>query len=96
MFCLGFNLGSSLGCCRKRALKAPQIPPATVHSLGSCQEAQALISDLTLHSGEIYFSLNLNLQLQSYTREHFISVQLMFCNGKGGLTRSQIILSFLL
>lgn len=58
---LSFDLGCSLGCCRKRSkchLDHPKT--ATAQSLGSCQKAQALISDLTFIL-EVYFSLNLNL-----------------------------------
>lgn len=46
---LSFSLGCSLGCCRKKGSKCCLDHPhtATAQSLGSCQKAQALISDLT-------------------------------------------------
>lgn len=70
----GFYSGLEPSMFQKKRPKRPPDPPAAVHSLGSCQEAQALHGALTLQAAETCFSLNLNAQLWSYKCEHFISV----------------------
>lgn len=71
---LGFTLGSSLACSKKRGLNNPWAPPAAVPSLGPCQDTQALPGALTPRAGDTCFSLNPNPQLRSYKCEHLISV----------------------
>lgn len=93
---LSFSLGCSLGCCRKKGSKCCLDHPhtATAQSLGSCQKAQALISDLTFILERYISHWTWTYSCKALYNLQFI--WLMFCNRKQGLPRYQLSFPFYL